>query len=296
MQPYDVMSEEKAIKTMFEFMDNSICRRLITALNVARAASPHSITTSPEIPIAEHEYEEVQATHNQTPLRYCDTEWAKSVWEQHVRPGEYWEWLYMGGERGMLAAVVLFGKDKALQELEIHARRTSVVSRTDLMERLNYISGLWKTFNLKDFVAAGAPVRTKTPKSETSLRFVPDPSDRSCAAADFVVEQLIKDRPKARLDRQQAVQVLERLISILWMNADDHVPVSLTELVSAIKGVHHESSIQRRQVARVLALATRDTAECMYPAFCRVQGRHHAKEPDSYILSTEMDKAGFGRI
>ena len=81
----------------------------------------------------------------------CDRAWAEGVWSMEIVPGGHWEWIHMGGFRGMLAAVVLFGPERAEEELLAKAEAHPAASRTDAREWAATTKGLWKSFGLKGF-------------------------------------------------------------------------------------------------------------------------------------------------
>lgn len=68
-----------------------------------------------------------------------------------VQPGGWWDWINMGGDMGMLCATILFGRERAEEQLLDKANRHPAASRTDQRERESTTRSLWKSFTLKDF-------------------------------------------------------------------------------------------------------------------------------------------------
>jgi hypothetical protein len=81
----------------------------------------------------------------------CDRSWAEGVWQMDILPGEYWDWVHMGGHRGMLAAVVLFGSNSALDRLQDKAASHRAATPRDHHERHFVNESLWRSFGLKEF-------------------------------------------------------------------------------------------------------------------------------------------------
>ena len=126
------LTRDEAIRILEDKTDNLIIETCLRAFEIA--SSVQIVASGPtENEVSEGvlsvEAEESTTHHSETEnapalsdnttvpdpdvsVAYGTKEWAAQVWMEAWKPGEFWEWINMGGKRGILAAVVLFGKGR----------------------------------------------------------------------------------------------------------------------------------------------------------------------------------------
>lgn len=75
--------------------------------------------------------------------------WAQQVYDGGFEPGGFWEWIYMGGKKAILAAHILFGEDGARQALQYKAMSVPAKSKDDKFDRLNTIRSCMSSFHFQ---------------------------------------------------------------------------------------------------------------------------------------------------
>lgn len=202
-------------------------------------------------------------------------EWAKAVWLEAYPQGGHWEWVNMGGRKGILAAVVLFGADRAEEAMLSLSRSVGARSATEMREREFTIRRLWETFGMKDFV----------PNKEREA-FVPPlilgPATAEVEElADRILAQMLAAQPKPRWNKALALKVALVLLIGIRDSEGGRLRASFGTISATINERWPEAKTNRQRVSEMIPRMTQGKGT-LVRAFFRAKGQKWKSEADEY--------------
>jgi hypothetical protein len=208
--------------------------------------------------------------------------WAQSVWDKGFEPGHFWSWFrrHGGGEKGILAAHILFG-DQA--EVQLLAKAKVVpADEAQLRQRLDTIKSFCKTFTFHDG-RRQSPRRHNSPSRLTGDMdpLISDLATRTAAA--------LSRSERAQWSMKLAERVVELFLIAMRDGATCTVRVSLNELCAELVR-RHGDRVRRQGVASMLARLQEEAA------FVRSRGNHVEGEADEWMIGSliaDLDQSGF---
>ncbi|MEJ5169550.1 MAG: hypothetical protein WHU10_01040 [Fimbriimonadales bacterium] len=202
-------------------------------------------------------------------------EWAKAVWLEAYPQGGHWEWVNMGGRKGILAAVILFGVDRAEEAMLTLSQRIGARSATELREREYTIRRLWETFGWKGFV----------PYAEREA-FVPPlilgPATPEVEElADRILAQMLAAQPKPRWNTALARKIALVLLIGIRDSEGGRLRASFGTISATINERWPEGRTNRQRVSEMIPRMTQGKGT-LVRAFFRAKGQKWKSEADEY--------------
>ncbi|MCW5940813.1 MAG: hypothetical protein KIS66_01185 [Fimbriimonadaceae bacterium] len=202
-------------------------------------------------------------------------EWAKAVWLEAYPQGGHWEWVNMGGRKGILAAVILFGSDRAEEAMLTLSRQIGARSATEMREREFTIRRLWETFGMKNFV----------PYKEREA-FVPPlvlgPSTPEVEElADRILAQMLAAQPKPRWNTALARKLALVLLIGIRDSETGRLRASFGTLSASVNERWPEVRTNRQRVSEMIPRMTQGKAT-LVRGFFRAKGQKWKSEADEY--------------
>lgn len=200
--------------------------------------------------------------------------WAQSVWDRSFSPGSFYNWISMGGEKGILAARILFGEDQAREKLLELARKIPCRLPPDLNDRIRVIETFCSSFYFM-------PSRLGYPKTSEVAAAVPliiDPMIAQLAKDSLL--KLLPSSGKVRWNRELG----ERILSIILQGINDSGIGFYIGSYDSIVRIHNATwSNQETNRQRVCEMIKRFCeGSPRNPLLYRRKGKKSAAEPDSY--------------
>ena len=224
----------------------------------------------PLIPLNSAPAREADGASARRPMSSLDVAWAQQVLAMGVGPTEYHEWLTMAGHRGMLAAVIVHGKERAVGALLDHARRTPHVSSRSLRNREAMIAGYWRTFPFKEFVPHARRESGGVPEVATD-------------AASRVLRELLRLRPTTKQDVESTSRILQAVYTLVCESPYGQIEASLRSIARKVALLFGEEPPHHTTVLRRLERVVEDDRRCIVLGLTRVPGLRGLGEPDMYM-------------
>ncbi len=322
-----VLKREQVAAICAALPDNALVRRSLEVLgwvrdkNIARAARLARYATPAAVAIASEATDEDQDSpdfHNEevasrlpeaeaedeaeaTPefelgdeRRRSLADWtparARRLWTEGFQPGGFHEWISMEGKGGILAAVILFGKEGAVEKLVELAIRTDARSEADREARIASIHSYWDTFWYKDFM----PYRRGTPRPRQKI--TGEITGEVVAIAGQTVQELRRLQPKARWSPEVTLHTVLLLLIALRDSPTGTAEVSFRDLAESINDRWPEGKkTNHMRVKEVVERITQGDG-CLYLLLYRKAGAAWNSEPDQYRAGRELKKMPFGRL
>lgn len=226
-------------------------------------------STKPQLILPATSDSSVKPDPNQTANSSPQTlTWAQRTWDKAFKPGEFWDWINMGGKRGILAAAILFGESEAEAELLALVRRIQG-STDDIRKREDTVRSLWRTFDLK---------KIKCANSFGALQPI---SDEASMVAKSVVEAMLAKQPKPRWNPALAEQVATIIISHLEDSHNGWVDLSVRDIAIEINARWPNADTNHARVAEMLERLCGGKGSVV-SAFIRGKGVSGLGKPDCY--------------
>lgn len=204
----------------------------------------------------------------------ADRRWAQSVWSRSFAPGGFYNWISMDGERGILAAFVLFGEHSARPKLLEMARSVPCRSQDQLAERLRVIETFCSSFNFKSSQHFAAQ------SSHEAMAAPLEVDPRITQLAQEAVGTLLPPSGKVRWN----LELGERILSIILQGINDSsigfYIGSYDSLVRIHNATWSDHSTNRQRVCEMIKRFCESSSGS--PLLYRLKGNNAAFEPDRY--------------
>ncbi len=201
-------------------------------------------------------------------------DWAQSVWDRSFTPGSFYNWISMGGERGILAARILFGEHQAREKLLELAQNVPCGSPSDLNERIRVIESFCSSFH---FTASDLSY----PKRSEDVATVPLTIDpKITQLAKDAISKLLPPSGKVRWN----LELGEKILSIILQGIRDSSIGFYIGSYDSIVRIHNATwSDQKTNRQRVCEMIKRFCEKSSGgPLLYRRKGNNPASEPDRY--------------
>jgi len=287
VRDHELVSREYALDALAEKPNNPISARWRQAVRSATRGGTASEGTT-------HEPKADQATGetNPDPRAYWNgrlapagraRDWAERTWREGFQPGRFWFWINNGGDKGLLAARILFG-ERAEEELIRLAIETPARSGAQIRQRIATIKSLCRNFREK-----GQPRKRER---ETNVPKAIPPH----GVPDYEVERMAKElaermrsaKPRARW-RDGVAYAVSLAVYVGIREGLGMYQASLDVIASHATNLGGGTSVSKVNARQMLARMTDQDEDCIVPAFRRTEGNHAEGEADTYSLKLETD-------
>lgn len=202
-------------------------------------------------------------------------EWAKAVWLEAYPQGGHWQWVSMDGKKGILAATILFGADRAEEAMLTLSRSIGARSATELREREYTIQRLWETFGMKGFV----PYKEREAFVPPLILGASTPEVEGLA--ERILAQMLVAQPKPRWNKALAQKVALVVLIGIRDSETGRFRASFGTISDTINKRWPEAGTNRQRVAEMIPRMTQGKAS-LVRAFFRVKGQKWRSEADEY--------------
>jgi hypothetical protein len=223
----------------------------------------------------EGEDDEIRTVISDSNASFGTIEWAKYIWDEAFESGGHWEWLNMGGRKGILAAAILFGSADAEAKLIELARKIRARSEYEMREREFTIRALWKTFGWKEFKPFVVGQRMETPLILGEL------DSRVEELAGNIVAEMKRVQPKPRWSSDLANKVALMILIGIRDSDTGRLRASFGTISDSINMRWPAATTNRQRVSEMIPRMCQ-TKGSLVKAFYRIRGKRWASEPDEY--------------
>lgn len=277
----DLVDLADSIKILEQCSDSQLASALLNLLDQGggQAETSSKQATAAQVPQSAPRSLESQ-TRSTTPPQPLPPfsavrQWAKDVWTRSFVPGGFYGWISMDGEKGILAARVLFGELNARQQLLQMAHDVPCRSSADLADRVRVIEAFYSSFH---FTASNHLAPTKCESAPNGPLAI-DP--RIAQLAQEAIKTFLPPSGKPRWNTILG----ERLLSIVLQGILDSDNGFFVGSIDALVRFHNatwtDSQTNRQRVAEMLRRFCK-ASPSIKPLLYRLEGNHAASEPDMY--------------
>jgi len=220
---------------------------------------------------------------------------ARRIWKTGYHMGGSREWHLTKHGNGILAAIILFGKDHALEKLIDKAQKVEYDTNERLQSRLKRINDLWDECQLKHWTAYRVPAKRQKVEYR-DLGSLPLLSPEEEQLRDRIVELAGAAKAMKQPVRERLPLVVEVILSLFKGSTDMTIQVSARSIAAAINESQPDAKIGKSTVEELLHRIVQGKPDGI-SVLVKQDGVYAggSKRANSYTMGELISSTDFGR-